>query len=101
MSALGGFIIATTAVLIPFISSLLLVMAYAVGFRKVFGAASCIPWASSACGVRRGVMKGMATNLFELLGNQRLTRFVMPALSLVYTPKGSGHIRCPGGWGVA
>lgn len=46
-------------------------------------------------------MKGMATNLFELLGNQRLTRFVMPALSLVYTPKGSGHIRCPGGWGVA
>ena len=30
-------------------------------------------------------MKGMATNLFELLSNQRLTRFVMPLLSLVYT----------------
>lgn len=71
------------------------------GLLKVFGAASCIPWASSACGVRGGVMKGMATNLFELLGNQRLTRFVMPPLSLVYTPKGSGRIRCPGGWGVA
>ena len=30
-------------------------------------------------------MKGMATNLLELLSNQRLTRFVMPLLSLVYT----------------
>ncbi len=30
-------------------------------------------------------MKGMTTNLFELLSNQRLTRFVMPLLSLVYT----------------
>ena len=30
-------------------------------------------------------MKGMATNLFELLSNQRLTRFVMPLLSLIYT----------------
>ena len=30
-------------------------------------------------------MKGIATNLFELLSNQRLTRFVMPVLSLVYT----------------
>ena len=30
-------------------------------------------------------MKGMATNLFELLSNQRLARFVMPLLSLVYT----------------
>ena len=30
-------------------------------------------------------MKGMATNLFELLSNQRLTRFVAPLLSLVYT----------------
>ena len=30
-------------------------------------------------------MKGMATYLFELLSNQRLTRFVMPLLSLVYT----------------
>ena len=30
-------------------------------------------------------MKGMATYLFELLSNQRLTRFVAPLLSLVYT----------------
>lgn len=30
-------------------------------------------------------MKGMATYLFELLSNQRLTRFVMPLLSLIYT----------------
>ena len=30
-------------------------------------------------------MKGTATNLLELLSNQRLTRFVMPLLSLVYT----------------
>ena len=30
-------------------------------------------------------MKGIATYLFELLSNQRLTRFVMPVLSLVYT----------------
>ena len=30
-------------------------------------------------------MKGIATNLFELLSNQRLTRFVAPLLSLVYT----------------
>lgn len=40
MSALEGFIMATTAVLISFISSLLPVMAYVVGFRKAFGAAS-------------------------------------------------------------
>ena len=38
--ALEGFIMATTAVLASFISSLLPGMAYAVGFRKVFGAAS-------------------------------------------------------------
>ena len=30
-------------------------------------------------------MKGMATYLFELLSNQRLTRFVAPLLSLAYT----------------
>ena len=30
-------------------------------------------------------MKGMATYLFELLSNQRLTRFAAPLLSLVYT----------------
>ena len=30
-------------------------------------------------------MKGMATYLFELLSNQRLTRLVMPLLSLIYT----------------
>ena len=46
MSALEGFIMATTAVLISFTSSLLPVMAYAAGFHKVFGAASIgIPWA--------------------------------------------------------
>lgn len=46
MSALEGFIMATTAVSISFTSSLLPVMAYAAGFHKVFGAASIgIPWA--------------------------------------------------------
>ena len=46
MSALEGFIMATTAVLISFTSSILPVMAYAAGFHKVFGAASIgIPWA--------------------------------------------------------
>lgn len=30
-------------------------------------------------------MKGIGTNLFELLSNQRLTRLVMPLPSLVYT----------------
>ena len=46
MSALEGFIMATTAVLISLTSSLLPVLAYAVGFHKVFGAASIgIPWA--------------------------------------------------------
>ncbi len=46
MSALEGLIMATTAVLISLTSSLLPVFAYAVGFHKVFGAASIgIPWA--------------------------------------------------------
>lgn len=46
MSALEGLIMATTAVLISLTSSLLPVLAYAVGFHKVFGAASIgIPWA--------------------------------------------------------
>ena len=45
MSALEGFIMATTAVLISFTSSILPVIAYAAGFRKVFGVASIgIPW---------------------------------------------------------